>query len=112
MIESWGYFYGWTLMDRYFGEYNAEYDYLSRLEKGNVLPYFYYSSYHDLHDTSFYDKETDLYDALPLSKIFEPYKYSSTKSVKDWYKKLLEVNEWSDEDKSIYNTLVNNEVDL
>lgn len=99
-IESWGFFYGYLLTKKYFRGYSIEFNYYFYLRNSYAFPYFYH--------TVFYK----LYDILPISVIFEPYRYFSVNSIGDWYNKLLDLHEGIDSDNTIYNTLINSGIVL
>lgn len=85
LIESWGYFYGYYLMNKYYGENRTQYDYVAYLDGTyNRLPYFFHTVYYRLNKK------------IPINQIFEPYKYFSVQSVETWYSKLVELNKGID----------------
>ena len=78
-IESWGYFYGYYLMRKYYQNYSI-YNYYERMleTSENFLPYFYYDAF---YDTS---------GIISVKQIFEPYKYFSVQSIDSWFEKIKE----------------------
>ncbi len=89
-IESWAYFYGYLLTNRYFEEYTTVNNYLYLLE--GIF------SYNDFifYDTVYYKLYKD--NLLTVSQIFNPYKYFLVQSSSSWYNKLLDL--YKDIDKS------------
>lgn len=115
-IESWGYFYGFYLMNRYYNSNSRliSEKYKNILEDYNLEPYddyFYYKAYYDLIDEN--NESGDECSNYTVKQIFEPYKYFSIQSVNSWYNKFKEQNNLNEaEQTAVKNTFLHNGVEL
>lgn len=138
LIESWAYFYGYYLIDKYYNTNirnstknpNAiitERNYKNLLEYTitDYTDYFYPQAFYDLIDDEQDEKLNDDGNVVEngtadkcsnytISQIFAPYKNFSTQSISEWYKKFVELYVFSDEQEkaNIKATFKHNGVDL
>lgn len=113
-IESWGYFYGFYLMNRYYNNLGLIINqYKDILEESSldIDDYFYYKAYYDLIDNI--NEDSDECSDYTVKQIFEPYKYFSVQSISSWYNKFKEQNKLNEpEQTAVKNTFLHNGVTL
>lgn len=92
LIESWAYFYGFDLTNRYYNSSTkiTETDYNDYLENKNTnyTKFLFYKAFYDLIDNK--NEYGDKCESFSVSQIFAPYKNFSVNSLNSWYKKFIE----------------------